>query len=112
MSKSHETMKQRLLLRKAELDELSQNASEERAAVKLDQQSVGRLSRMDALQGQAMAQATERQRQAELTRIELALRAISEDEYGYCENCGEEIAAKRLEIDPAALQCVACAGRR
>ena len=43
-------------------------------------------------------------------KIEQALRRIDEGEYGYCLECGEEIAAKRLEIDAAASQCVRCAG--
>ena len=38
-----------------------------KAVVELDQQSVGRLSRMDAMQQQAMAQAQERSRQRELS---------------------------------------------
>ena len=40
-------------------DELGQSSQR---TVKLDQQSVGRLSRMDALQSQAMAQAQQRRR--------------------------------------------------
>ena len=100
-----------LLARRKELHALSDNSSQARETVTLDQQSVGRLSRMDALQQQAMAQATERHRAAEITRIDRALLRIDESEYGFCENCGDEIAAKRLEIDPAANLCVRCAGR-
>ncbi|MGI9462631.1 MAG: TraR/DksA family transcriptional regulator [Aestuariivirgaceae bacterium] len=102
--------RQRLNARKAELEELSQISSDDRATVTLDQQSVGRLSRMDALQQQAMAQAQERARAAELVRIDQALRRVEEGEYGYCQECGEEIAPKRLEIDPSASNCVKCAG--
>lgn len=78
--------------------------------MELDQQSVGRLSRMDAMQRQAMAQANERARTAELVRIEQALRRVEDGDYGWCVTCGEAIAPKRLEIDPAAAVCVACAG--
>jgi DnaK suppressor protein len=42
----------------AELMDISAAGADERRPVELDQQSVGRLSRMDALQVQAMAQAT------------------------------------------------------
>ena len=98
-----------LQARQDELERLSENSADARATVTLDQASVGRLSRMDALQSQAMAQATERQRAAELARIKSALLRMEEDEYGYCIVCGEEIAAKRLEIDPAASHCVKCA---
>jgi len=100
-----------LLARKAELETLSEISEGARDTVSLDQQSVGRLSRMDALQQQAMAQATERQRAGELQRIAKALRLIADDEYGWCESCGEEIAEKRLEVDPSATVCVRCARR-
>lgn len=92
-----------------DLEAISELSSGSRAPVKLDQQSVGRLSRMDAMQQQAMAQAQERNRQRDLVRIEMAHRRIFDDEYGYCSNCGDEIPDKRLEIDPMAERCVRCA---
>ena len=98
-----------LLNLKQELEELSEISEEARATVTLDQQSVGRLSRMDALQGQAMAQASERQRRADIQRILAALQRLDEDEYGYCVECGDEIAEKRLAVDPAAAFCINCA---
>ena len=85
--------------------------AEERAPVELDQQSVGRLSRMDAIQVQAMAVATESRRQDRLQRIEAAMRRLDDGEYGYCLGCDEDIPAKRLAIDPAVTRCVDCAGR-
>lgn len=83
----------------------------ERATVVLDQTSVGRLSRMDALQNQAMQLETERRRAVEITRINAALKRMDEGEYGYCVACGEEITAKRLDMDPATPVCVDCASR-
>ena len=98
-----------LLARKAELTELTEISESDRATVTLDQQSVGRLSRMDAMQRQAMAQANDRQRARELQRIDGALQRIKEDEYGFCLECGEDIPEARLRVDPAALYCVSCA---
>ncbi|MFS8181062.1 TraR/DksA family transcriptional regulator [Pseudovibrio denitrificans] len=98
-----------LLARKAELTELTEISENDRATVTLDQQSVGRLSRMDAMQRQAMAQANNRQRARELQRIDGALQRIKEDEYGYCLECGEDIPEARLRVDPAAPYCVSCA---
>jgi len=95
--------------RRDEVQRLSDNSAEARDTVMLDQTSVGRLSRMDSLQQQAMAEATERHRALELAHIEAALKRIEDDEYGYCQNCGEEIAEKRLAIDPAATHCIKCA---
>ena len=76
--------------------------------VMLDQQSVGRLSRMDALQQQAMAKATQGRRAQSRARIRAALARIDEDEFGYCTECGEDIPVKRLELDPTVPTCVSC----
>ncbi len=100
----------RLNALKAETALLSEKSQLARKAVQLDQQSVGRLSRMDAMQQQAMAQAQERARSAILVRIDQAFRLIEQNEYGYCLGCGDEIAIKRLEIDPTATHCVSCKG--
>jgi len=96
---------------RAELVALSAGSAQSRAPVTLDQQSVGRVSRIDAMQSQAMAAAQERQRATDIVRIDQALRRIEADEFGYCVECGEEIAVKRLEIDPTAALCISCAGR-
>ena len=93
-----------------ELDALSEMASESRKPVTLDQTSVGRLSRMDALQGQAMQLETERRRGSERQRIHSALARIEDGEFGYCITCGDEIAPKRLAHDPSVATCVDCAG--
>lgn len=77
--------------------------------VHLDQQSVGRLSRMDALQGQALAKAGKARAERQLKMIEAALMRIDNDDYGECMECGEPINPKRLEIDPTTLHCIDCA---
>ncbi|MGB8623259.1 MAG: TraR/DksA family transcriptional regulator [Paracoccaceae bacterium] len=77
--------------------------------VALDQQSVGRLSRMDALQQQAMSKATQARRAGSEKRIRAALGRIAEGEFGYCMQCGEEIAEKRLDLDPTVPTCISCA---
>jgi DnaK suppressor protein len=93
----------------AELSRQSEQTGEDRKPVELDQHSVGRVSRMDALQQPAMANAIEKRRKARLVALDRALRRMAEDEYGYCADRGEFIGMKRLEIDPAALKCVRCA---
>ena len=79
------------------------------SVVELDQQSVGRLSRMDALQHQAMARAQQTRRDIQSTRLHAALARIKEGEFGYCEDCGEDIVRKRLELDPSVTKCISCA---
>ena len=104
-----ETFRQKLVARREELRALSAGASEARKPVELDQQSVGRLSRQDALQQQAMANAQDSRRIAELRKIDAALKRVDEGEYGFCAECGEAIAPKRLEIDLTATRCAPCA---
>jgi DnaK suppressor protein len=99
----------RLLARQNEIHEESTLTQESRGAVELDQSKVGRLSRMDAMQGQAMAKATERRRQQELVRIEAALGRIKSGDYGICASCDEDIAPKRLALDPSVAVCIKCA---
>ena len=81
----------------------------ERKPVTLDQTMVGRLSRMDAMQSQAMAIETERRRSVEIRRIDAALERINQGEFGYCGVCGELIGSKRLENDPTVVACIICA---
>ena len=95
------TAKQLLLKMKREIADLSDAAKSNRKPVALDQQSVGRLSRMDSLQVQAMDQAAEQRRRRDVLRIDAALERIEADDYGYCVTCDEEIGAKRLALDPA-----------
>jgi DnaK suppressor protein len=92
-----------------DLDRDSQTTKDERKPVELDQTSVGRLSRMDALQVQAMQLETERRRSQERQRIIAALKRLDEGEFGYCAVCGEDIEPKRLEHDPTVPNCIACA---
>tara|TARA_Y100001933_G_scaffold114809_1_gene114866 strand:+ start:152 stop:484 length:333 start_codon:yes stop_codon:yes gene_type:complete len=98
-----------LMSRRLELQDLIDGAAESAAPVELDQQVQGRLSRMDALQGQAMAQATNERRRIEIAQIDAALGRMDEDEFGYCVECGDEMAPKRLELNPAIARCLECA---
>ena len=44
-----------------------------------------------------------------LGQVDTALQKIDNETYGVCDNCGKEIAPKRLEADPAAIYCIECA---
>jgi DnaK suppressor protein len=105
-------IRQRLLQLQRELRALLDTGEDAARVVELDQTSVGRLSRMDALQGQAMSQERARRRQRELQRIAAALRRLENGEYGDCQDCGEPIDVRRLEMDPAASLCIRCASAR
>jgi DnaK suppressor protein len=104
-----EVFKARLEHELIETVRLIDESREYRAPVELDQQSVGRLSRMDAMQQQAMSQDLNRRRQHRKIAIERALSRIRDGEFGYCVGCGEPIAVRRLDIDPTFEACVRCA---
>jgi DnaK suppressor protein len=48
----------------------------------------------------------------ELGAVSAALRRLQEGRYGLCADCGQTIAFDRLKVEPWALRCVACEGRR
>ena len=98
-----------LLTLQNELADQGDSTKDARKTVVLDQQSVGRLSRMDAMQQQAMARATQTRRDHQGLRIKAALERMDQGEYGYCTDCGEEIALKRLQLDPTVPTCISCA---
>ncbi len=103
--------RERLVQEADELQHADAATQGDREPVELDQTSVGRLSRMDAMQQQAMAAAQSRRRAGRLKAIEAALRRIGSDDFGWCEECGEEIPSGRLDLDPCAARCVDCASQ-
>lgn len=104
-----DTARARIEARIAELEHLAGASAEDSKPVELDQARVGRLSRVDALQSRAMSAETARRRRVELTKLRAALGRLDEGEYGDCAACGEPIAERRLEHDPGAATCIACA---
>jgi DnaK suppressor protein len=95
-----------------ELEAMAESSREATATVELDQTRQGRLSRMDALQGQAMAKDAERRRQLSVQRLTAALERLDRGEFGECRDCGEAIAEARLQADPATGLCLDCARHR
>lgn len=103
-----EGFRKQLLESRAELRRLEGVALESTKPVELDQARVGRLSRMDAMQGQQMALEVARRRKQQLVKIEGALRRIELGTFGECHVCGEPIDLRRLAIDPTNTRCVGC----
>jgi DnaK suppressor protein len=103
-----EVFRQALLSRKRELAQLTQDSRESADTVVLDQSKVGRLSRIDALQGQKMAQEVAQRRRLQLQQIDGALQRLASGDYGVCFTCGEDIEPARLDFNPASTRCMAC----
>ena len=104
--------RRKLLEMQDELLELEQIGKSSAETVQLDQTRVGRLSRMDALQSQAMSQAANNRRQQELLAIKAALSRLDNDEFGECPDCAEPIDPQRLELNPTVLRCIHCAAEQ
>ena len=69
---------------------------------------IGRLSRVDAMQQQAMAAAEKRRAEQRLKAVESAIEFHDAGDYGYCKACGENLPFARLKVRPESPLCVAC----
>lgn len=78
------------------------------APVQVDS-SIGRLSRMDAIQSQQMALGLKARQQQQLLRVQNALKSLANGTYGKCRRCNGPIAIERLEAQPEVGFCVQCA---
>jgi len=103
-----DALKQQLLDLKAELTQLLAMNELASDTVELDQSKMGRLTRIDALQQQAMAQANRSSSQKRLKRVLQSLVAMQAGEYGFCDVCGNTIPLARLQVKPESELCVAC----
>ena len=74
----------------------------------LDQTAVGRLSRMDTLQGQALARDLQGREQVRLAQLQEALRRVAAGTYGRCTACSGPIPFARLLVFPESPECGAC----
>ena len=81
---------------------------EDSGVVELDS-SIGRLSRMEALQNQQMALELKRRQENQLLRIENAFKRLAKGQYGLCGKCKKPIEEDRLEVFPDSVTCVRCA---
>lgn len=93
------------------LQELESQVHSETGTVHLDQQSVGRVSRVDALARQQIAKAAEANTRLRITEIKRALKKVDDGSFGECEECGEMVSEARLEAKPEARLCIDCKHR-
>ena len=96
----------------AELLKMIDNLLEATETVELDQGQQGRLSRIDAMQAQKMAEAQRERAKVRLTRVRNILETADDDDFGCCGECGEPIPMKRLLVRPDSVLCVECADQR
>lgn len=102
-------LKGMLLSELEEVEIIVQKTAEDRVPVELDQQAVGRLSRMDAMQQQSMEKAKQVRRIERIKLINAALKRLEDGDYGFCLKCDAHISNGRLKLDPTFSLCIDCA---
>lgn len=72
--------------------------------------SIGRISRMDAINNKTINESSLREKIQQLKKLERALENSESDSFGVCTKCGDEIPFGRLEYMPHVTRCVKCVG--
>ncbi|MCF8364435.1 MAG: TraR/DksA C4-type zinc finger protein [Bacteroidales bacterium] len=72
--------------------------------------SIGRISRMDAINNRSVNEAALRKTVEKLKTINFAIDDIDKPYFGHCRKCGEPIPFGRLMVMPGSSTCVGCAG--
>ena len=93
---------------KIEIEKNMSTNKSDSGVVKLDS-SIGRLSRMDALQNQQIALELKRRQENQLLRIKNAIKRMDKGQYGLCGRCKKPIEEDRLEVFPDTFTCINCA---
>jgi len=72
--------------------------------------SLGRISRMDAINNKSVMEASLRNKISKRNKLKFALTQIDNPGFGLCINCQKPINPKRLMFMPESTKCVRCAG--
>ncbi len=107
-----EELKADLFELRNQLRKMLEQSIDSAQTVTLDQQAFGRVSRIDAIQQQSMAQASKSNGQETLRRVLKALARIESGDYGYCLECDEVIGYPRLKARPETALCLKCQSER
>lgn len=73
--------------------------------------SLGRVTRMDAINNKSVMEAALTNKKATLTKLKVALSKIDDIDFGNCTLCGHPIQPARLIYMPESTKCVRCASR-
>jgi len=84
-------------------------ALEQNAAPVEPDVAIGRLSRLDTMQSQAISNASLANSKRRLLKLEAALTHVNEEQFGHCQECGTPIPIARLLAMPESALCVGCA---
>ena len=98
---------QRLTAAKAQIHALMNQTSQDSKPVDMEL-PIGRLTRIDAIQMQGMAQLNRQQLDIRRRQVDAALACFDKGTYGLCRQCGEPISFERLDVLPESPFCLSC----
>lgn len=70
--------------------------------------SIGRISRMDAINNKSVTEAALRKAKEKLEKLKFALSKVDLDDFGVCIKCKQTIPLGRILIMPQSRTCVKC----
>ena len=109
MENNKYTELEKIILGELKLLEQSLNDfNESSKIVELDQQLIGRLSRMDSIRDQQMTKANLIRREQRKSELVKALKRLKEADFGFCIDCGDEIDIRRIRVNPLVRKCISC----
>ena len=73
--------------------------------------SIGRISRMDAINNKSVNEAALNTARQKLVKLEFALSKVDQEDFGICIVCNQTIPEGRLMFMPESARCVSCADR-
>ena len=109
MSMDKKAFKKKIEAEIQSLEEMLPKLEQSAKPVELDQSSVGRVSRIDALGNQAISEQALAKAQTKVKALKGVLEHIDDEDFGDCVVCGQPIPEKRLLVMPEHMVCVKCA---
>lgn len=100
------TIERKIVKAQREIEEL-----EELTKPIAPENSIGRVSRMDAINNKSVNEAALGQTRQKLKKLERALENVEKDDFGTCYKCGQPIPMGRLVLVPESTLCMRCASR-
>ena len=93
------------------IDQLNQEIAdlEESAKPVAPENSIGRISRMDAINNKSVIEVSLRNRKRKRSKLRIALSNLKKPGFGLCISCKRPINPKRLMLLPESDKCVRCA---
>ncbi len=111
MTKEERASLKNRILELIEIGEKEIQLLEEHTKPVSPENSLGRISRMDAINNKGVADAAMRNKKSKLSKLKVALTQIDNEDFGTCSNCKRTIQAARLMYMPEVTRCVRCAAR-